>query len=143
MSTATCRSASLALAAFVFAGCQRASQNASPLASELANFQWILRSVNGNPAGMGAGGREVSLRFSAAGEVSGFAGCNRFGATYTAQGGSLRFGPIRATRMACDAGMSLERDFLLALETVREYRVSDRRLELLGPNGTVADFDRR
>ena len=143
VSMAASRSASLALAMFVFAACQRSAPNASPLVSEITNFQWILRSLNGNPAGMGAGGREVTLRFSPAGEVSGFAGCNRFGATYVAQGDSLRLGPIRSTRMACDAGMSLERDFLLALDTVRGYRVNDRHLELLGLNGTIAEFDRR
>jgi heat shock protein HslJ len=126
-------------------GCHHggAATGATPLGSELINFTWILRGLNGQPAGLGANGREATLRFGASGAASGFGGCNQFRATYKVDADSLRFQPAASTRMACSEGMSLEQDFLLALTKVRGWRLTGRHLELLSDAGTIADFDRR
>jgi heat shock protein HslJ len=64
--------------------------------------------------------------------VTGFTGCNRYGATYTVDGEELRLGPLTATQMACTGvGGEVEQEFTAALERVGRWRVDDERLVLL------------
>ncbi|HYW10119.1 MAG TPA: META domain-containing protein, partial [Longimicrobium sp.] len=63
-----------------------------------------------------------------------------FGAGYEAVGAGLRFQAVMSTRMACSAGMELERDFTAALEATRSYRRGAAGLELIGEAGVLARF---
>ncbi len=68
--------------------------------------------------------------------ASGFAGCNRWFGQYTRNGDRLTFSAIGATRMACDEpAMSIERNFLGALEATRAARVEGNTLILLDAEG--------
>lgn len=116
-------------------GCAAGGVKTEPLEGN-----WSLATTAGN-AGVGQ-----SLSFAETGRASGHAGCNRYSATIeTDNAGSLRFGPVMATKMACldDSRMQAERAFLTLLESVRGYRYADGRLRLTDENGTVvAEFRR-
>jgi heat shock protein HslJ len=81
---------------------------------------------------------EVALEFAGK-TVGGSAGCNRYNASYTADGDHLSVTAPRQTRMICPnpAGvMEQERHFLAALQAATTYRLADDRLELLGADGS-------
>ena len=61
--------------------------------------------------------------------VTGSGGCNRITGSYEAGNGTLRFGRLVSTMMAC-LDMDTERAFLRALQETRSYRVHGRTLEL-------------
>lgn len=121
------------------AACSPRPVPVTPGAATLAGTAWTLVELGGRPAATGASGRPGTLAF-AADRASGFAGCNQFGAGYEATGAALRFLAVFSTRMACSAGMELERDFTAALEATRSYRRSATGLELIGENGVLARF---
>jgi putative lipoprotein len=76
--------------------------------------------------------------------VSGSGGCNRITGSYRLDGGRLTFGQIAGTMMACARGAETEREFLSALQDVRQARVSGERLLLVDEAGKLlARFDAR
>ena len=127
------------------AACQasRTASSEAAFRSAVAGVDWQLIELNAKTAPAGAGGRRVTLRFDAdSARVGGFAGCNRFGASYTIAGDSLRFGPLAMTMMACTEGMPLESALTAALTATRRYELTSTQLKLFGPAGAVARFSR-
>jgi heat shock protein HslJ len=106
----------------------------------LPSSAWTLSALRGSP--VEGGPRAAHLVFNADG-VSGSTGCNRFSGSYELDGEALRFGPVAATRMACESGArELERAFVDMLAEVAGWRASDDRLELLGADdGVLATFE--
>lgn len=70
------------------------------------------------------------------GKASGFGGCNRFGGSVDVDGATLRFGPLAATRMACDQ-LALEQSYFDALGGVRGYKIDGDKLTLTSEGGTA------
>ncbi len=135
------------LACAGLAACRPAGGAATPgptpsASASLLDTEWTLVELGGRPAPPGAEGRPGTLRLTQTG-ASGFAGCNRFSAGYQMDGAALRFSAAILTRMACAAGMELERDYTTALEDVRSYRLTAQGLELRGENGVLARFAAR
>jgi heat shock protein HslJ len=65
----------------------------------------------------------IDLRFEG-NQVSGSSGCNTYGATFRAIGGSISFGPFQSTAMACEHPvMALESAYLHALGSSTAYQV--------------------
>lgn len=127
------------------AGCTRSNDGSRDAASQPlpTGIEWRLVELDGTPAGLGAGARAATLQLTADDtRATGFAGCNQFGGGYTSAVGDLRFTPLVATRMACDAGMELEQRYTAALETVRAYRLDSDTLSLLAGERVVARFVR-
>jgi heat shock protein HslJ len=81
--------------------------------------------------------RPPTLEFAdAAPAAAGFAGCNRWFAQAEIDGETLRFAAIGATRMACEpAMMTIDRNFLDALENTRSYSGDADSLVLLDEAG--------
>ncbi len=79
------------------------------------------------------------IQFGSDGRVSGNSGCNRFTGSYeAAEDGSIKIGPLAATRMACpEPAMSAEAKFLSALDAARRYERDGIRLSLRGEDGSV------
>ena len=79
---------------------------------------------------------QPTIEFGSDGTVSGFAGCNTFSSSYTTDGATLTFGPMAATKMACQRpGSAVEADYLTALGGVTGWAIeADGRLRL---DGTV------
>jgi heat shock protein HslJ len=74
----------------------------------------------------------IDLRFQGD-QVSGSSGCNTYGASFQAIGGSISFGPFRSTAMACEQPvMALESAYLRALEGSTAYQVAGSTLQLIG-----------
>jgi heat shock protein HslJ len=110
--------------------------------TELAATSWRVQAIN-NGRGAVAGaldGVEVTVQFGDDGRASGSAGCNRWHASYTARGSSLKFGPAATTRRVCaeQGVMEQEQHFLDALATVSEARAEGERLELRTAQGAMA-----
>jgi len=78
----------------------------------------------------------IDLRFEGE-QVSGSSGCNTYGGSYDAGDGSLSFGQMQMTLMACEDGlMQLESAYLDALGATTAFQISDSGLLLTG--GKVA-----
>jgi heat shock protein HslJ len=116
-----------------------AARSAAP--SSIVDREWELVALAEEANPRGAGGRPVTLRLDAAsGRAVGFAGCNRFSASYTLTGDRLTFGAPISTRMACSEGMDLERRFLVTLELLTGYQANDDTLALSRPEGPLLRF---
>jgi heat shock protein HslJ/uncharacterized membrane protein/uncharacterized lipoprotein NlpE involved in copper resistance len=78
----------------------------------------------------------------AEGRVSGSAGCNKITGMLEPIGDRINFGPIAATKMACQH-MEVENQFLRVLSNGEvRYRVGEERLELMLSGQVVAVFER-
>ena len=132
----------LALALLSAAACGRtlgSSRAEAPPA--ITDREWELVALAEDTGPRGAGGRPVTLRLDAAsGRAVGFAGCNRFSASYALNGDRLTFGAPIATRMACSEGMDLEGRFLATLELLTGYQATETTLVLSGPEGLLVRF---
>ena len=113
-----------------------------PAATGIEGIEWQLVEVNGVAVSPLPGERRPFLRFDEAKkQVTGFAGCNNFFGGYALDGSSLKFGPVGSTRMACpDLQMSLETEFLKALEKTRAWKISEHVLFFLDDGNVLARF---
>jgi len=94
----------------------------------LTGKAWVAATLFGKPP---LPGTELTSEFTASGSVSGTAGCNRYGGTFTSSGRSLRISSISSTQMACAARiMTQETAFLKALAVTRSYAISGTTLTL-------------
>ncbi len=116
-------------ALFFLGGCLNGTPAAKQSAS-LTQTQWNIVEISGYD---GALTRRAYLYLSEANEsrVSGFAGCNRFGGTYTKTADRLSFGPLMATRMYCPA-MPQENALFNALKQVERFTLEHDELTLIG-----------
>lgn len=99
--------------------------------ASLVNTYWKLVELNGQPATLGAGERELHMVLISEGNrVRGFSGCNRFTGSYELTDSQLRFKPLAATRMACMEGMEQEQRFLESLAEAMRFSISGDSLAL-------------
>ena len=103
--------------------------------------EWTLVSINGTA--IAATGRMPTLLLEEDNRASGFAGCNRFSATYSLSSDSLRLSSIAMTRMFCAQADELEQQYVSVLEATRLYRLSGAQLELATTGGLTALFEKR
>lgn len=111
-------------------------------ADSLAGTSWNVVNINnGREAVVGMiSDSTVTLVFDSEGGVNGTTGCNRYNAAYRAEGDTLHFSSVAATRMACpdEALSEQERAFLRALESVTTLSFEGDRLDLRGADGALA-----
>jgi putative lipoprotein len=99
--------------------------------ASLTDTYWKLTEIDGQPAALGAGKRELHMVLTSEGaRVRGFSGCNRFTGSYELNGDQLRFKALAVTRMACREGMEQEQRFLETLGEVARFTVSGDSLAL-------------
>jgi len=132
------------LAAGSLVACHRGGSAPAPLAPAAAlGVEWRVVSLGGQPVGHGANGEPLTLLLSADGNrASGYAGCNRFAGSYTLTGAALSFGPLAMTRMACEHGDVLERQYTQALAATTGLRITADGLELLKGSTPLATLTR-
>jgi heat shock protein HslJ len=124
-------------------GCQgrTPSKDAATTGPVIRDREWALRELDGQPLDSAALASPPTLLLSSAGtRASAFAGCNRLTGSYTLGSGTLEFGPLALTRMACPS-MDLETRYTAALASVRQYRVEGTQLVLLAGDRVVARLD--
>jgi heat shock protein HslJ len=113
------------------AGCGGDDDGGGALAS-LDGTSWSLADGEGVTIPVGV---TMTVAF-AGGTASGSTGCNRFTGIYAEEGGSVSFGPLATTRMACaDEVMTAERAYLAALDSVSSWSATDAELVLLDAAG--------
>lgn len=81
----------------------------------------------------------ITFQFDTEGNVSGNGSCNTFGGTCTIEGKTIKFGPLRSTRRACEPDvMQQEHRFLAMLGSVTTWQIdSDGTLVLVGEEGEI------
>lgn len=115
-----------------------AAERESVAPASLAGTRWTLRSL----AGADVTPPPPTLSFDEPGRAGGLAGVNRFGGDAEIAGDSLQLGPFMSTLMAGPPErMELERRYLEALGEVGRWAIVEGRLELAGPDGTLATFE--
>jgi heat shock protein HslJ len=111
-------------------------------ARSLAGTSWdVININNGRQAVVGmVSDSTVTMAFDNEGRVSGTTGCNRYTAAYHAEGDTLRFSSVAATRMACadPAVDEQEQAFLRALESVATLSFEGDRLDMRDADGALA-----
>jgi heat shock protein HslJ len=122
-----------ALAAVMLAAC-------APAAS-LDGTSWRLNSYRNSQGEMTdtLPGTTITADFQAT-QVSGLAGCNNYSGPYQVSGGDIEFEQIASSLRLCSEPLGImeqESDFLQALQSVSEYRISGRTLEMSGDRGEV------
>lgn len=121
-------------------GCQPRS-SATPDPAPVTDRTWVLREVEGAPLDSTAREHPPTLLLGTSNtRATGFAGCNRFSGPYTLGPGTLEFGPLMMTRMACPA-MGLETRLAAALARARQYRVEGSSLLLEADGAVVARYE--
>ena len=106
--------------------------------NSVTGTRWVLETLRGKPAGLGAGGQAANITLQGAEpHVSGFAGCNQLSGGYELDGDQLSFGQLAMTARACTEGGELEREFAKALGDTRGYEVTDNILRLRDASDAV------
>ena len=101
---------------------------ASARSDTLTGNVWVLTTVRGKAP---LKGTIVTSTFTPAGNVSGSAGCNHYGGTFTVSGGAIRIGSLVSTLMGCPPKIAAQESaFLKALAAARAYHVGGGKLTL-------------
>ncbi|MEO1201113.1 MAG: META domain-containing protein [Pseudomonadota bacterium] len=108
--------------------------------SSLANTYWKLTSIDGKPFTRSGDGREPHLMLVRDLTARGSSGCNTFTGGYETYAGSLRFGNLATTRMACPSGMDIEQRFLDALTRVDRYDIDGESMLLYAGDQQLLGF---
>jgi heat shock protein HslJ len=115
--------------AVVLVACGSAGEPAREAAG-LEGTEWVLASLHGEEL---VASTNITLDF-VAGRAGGFAGCNAYGAEYSAaDGGTLAIGMMEMTAQLCpepEGVMEQEETYTAALRSAAAYRVSGDRLEI-------------
>ena len=135
-----------ALGTLVLAACQTSqSTQANPTgqagaadegrqaAPSQLNDTWALRQLNGKAIDKAQFPRrvpyfEVNLRDN---HLTGSTGCNRFSGPFQVTSTTVKIGPLMSTKMACANGMSVETEFLTALQAADTYKLNGKNLTFM------------
>jgi len=81
----------------------------------------------------------ITFEFDTEGNIAGDASCNRFGGSCTIEGNTMKVGPLRSTRRACEPEiMAQEQKFLALLGAVTAWEIgADGTLVLRGEGGEI------
>ncbi len=81
----------------------------------------------------------ITFEFDTEGNIAGDASCNRFGGTCTIEGNTIKVGPLRSTRRACEPEiMQQEHKFLALLGSVVNWEINPEGiLVLTGEDGEI------
>ena len=81
----------------------------------------------------------ITFEFDTEGNIAGDGSCNRFGGTCAVEGNTIKVGPLRSTRRACEPEiMQQEHKFLALLGSVTTWKIdSDGTLVLVGEEGEI------
>lgn len=80
----------------------------------------------------------ITFEFDTEGNIGGSGSCNRFGGTCTVEGNTMKIGPLRSTRRACEPDvMRQEQQFLALLGAVTAWSMDGEELVLTAPDGEI------
>ncbi len=110
----------------------------------LAGTEWRLIELGNAGAPAGVAGGDAGAEFTTDEDMTGWTGCNAYGARYRVQGSELRLDDLRWTEAGCpsDALFRQEQRMQDALATVERFELSGQRLTLHGEGGQALVFER-
>ena len=102
---------------------------------QLAGTSWNVLAYNNGKQGVESviAATKLTAAFAKDGNLSGFAGCNNYAATYTGAPPKISIAKVSSTRKECatpNGVMDQESQYLAALSTAATYRIEGSRLEL-------------
>jgi heat shock protein HslJ len=110
----------------------------TPAALPGKEWKLVALSDQGKPVA-GADRVGATLRFEEKGQAGGRNGCNGYGGDFTAtDGGSLRFGPLMQTQIACDEpAATVEAVFMRLLTAASRWEVQAGMLRITSADGRL------
>ena len=110
----------------------------------LANTEWRLVGLGDADAPTEVVGGDPTARFTTATDMTGWTGCNAYGAGYSVSGSELRLDELMWTEAGCpsDALLRQEQRIQDSLATVERFEVSGERLTLHSEGGQALVFER-
>lgn len=134
----------LSLSLLVLFSCssmKKQAKSTSDTGSSLAGTDWTISSIPGFELEQTR--KQVTISFDGTtGRVSGNAGCNGFGGTYTVKGNTLKMEKLISTKMACMPGMQTENKVLMALTNTDHFSISGDKLTLMQGEKVLAEYSR-
>jgi heat shock protein HslJ len=80
----------------------------------------------------------ITFEFDTEGNIAGDASCNRFGGNCMIDGNTIKIGPLRSTRRACEPDiMQQEQKFLALLSAATTWSIEGDDLVLTAPDGEI------
>ena len=80
----------------------------------------------------------ITFEFDTEGNIAGDTSCNRFGGTCAIDGNTIKIGPLRSTRRACEPEiMQQEQKFLTLLSAATTWLIDGDDLVLTAPDGEI------
>ena len=110
----------------------------------LAGTEWRLVALGDADAPAAVVGGEPTAEFTSAAEMTGWTGCNSYGARYRVRGSELRLDDLRWTEAGCPSRALFRQEQRMqdSLATVERFELSGERLTLHGEGGQVLVFER-
>lgn len=109
----------------------------------LANTEWRLVELGKADGPAAVVGDQVTAEFSTM-DMTGWTGCNSYGATYSVRGEELRLDDLRWTEAGCPSQVLFRQEQRMqdSLATVERFEVSGEQLTLHSEGGQVLIFER-
>ena len=110
----------------------------------LANTEWRLVALGDAGAPSDVVGGDPTTRFTTDRDMTGWTGCNSYGAAYSVSGSELRLSELQWTEAGCptDALFRQEQQMQDLLATIEGFEVSGDRLTLQSEGGQALVFER-
>lgn len=111
-----------------------------PSVQELIAYRWKLNELSGKKIDSVNSQEPFILFIAADSSINGRMGCNRFGGKYATRGNLIRFSHLYSTKMACQ-DMWAETTFLGLIDSITEFRITEKQLHLIRNGESVASFE--
>lgn len=107
----------------------------APTPPSLPGTLWTVTTLAGQPV---LADHPVTFEFDSEGNITGDSSCNRFGGGCTIGDSTIKVGPLRSTRRACEPDiMQQERKFLALLSSATTWSITSDELLLTAPEGEI------
>jgi len=124
----------------LLAGCSYKGPKTNPgPTTTLIDTYWKLVAIDGNEVTTPQDAKEAHLILRPDYRVTGFGSCNAFSGTWQIIDEQLEFGPLAATKMACDR-LDLEYAFMAALDGLVITEIEGGMLVITGREGAELTF---
>ncbi len=113
-------------------------------ANPLANTEWRLVALGDADSPGAVVGGDPTARFTTTSDMTGWTGCNSYGASYSARESKLRLDELTWTEAGCPshALIGQEQRMQDLLAAVERFEISEERLTLHSEGGQVLVFER-
>ena len=110
----------------------------------LADTEWRLVALGDAGAPAAVVGGDPTAEFTTTTDLTGWTGCNAYGASYSVRGSDLRLDELTWTEAGCPSQALFQQEQRMqdSLATIERFEVSGERLTLHSEGGQVLVFER-